>query len=60
MMTVMPQLTQLRALNLGSPSELPQVKAGRLYTYTLTEPWVPAARGREHDLRREDSLTKAI
>ena len=27
MMMVIPQLTQLRALNLGSPSELPQFKA---------------------------------
>lgn len=60
MMMVMPQLTQLRALNLGSPSELPQVKAGGLYTSTLTELWVLAARGREHDLGCEDSLTKAI
>ena len=55
-----PQLTLQRALNLGGPSELSQVRAGGLYTSTLTKHWVQAAPGREHDLRWEDSLAKAV
>lgn len=42
------------------PFRLSQVRAGGLYTSTLTKHWVQAAPGREHDLRWEDSLTKAV
>lgn len=49
MMMVMLQLTQLRALNLGSPSELPQVKAGGFIPPHLPNPGF--------QLPKEESMT---